>query len=195
MLTPRSPRVLWGLPIFCLKSAKLLCDPFYLETTMPQTPTRKNDAVDLLDADHIAVSKLFAVYRRLCGQDAPSDEKQSVAEQICEELTIHAQLEEEIFYPQVREAINCDDLLDEAEVEHGTAKDLITQISNMSPDDDLYDARVRVLGEYIDHHVNEEREGIFVKARKSRLDLLAIADELSERKRELMDEYRAEQVG
>ena len=65
----------------------------------------------------------------------------------------------------------------------------------MSPDDDLYDARVRVLGEYIDHHVNEEREGIFVKARKSRLDLLAIADELSERKRELMDEYRAEQVG
>ena len=162
---------------------------------MPQTPTRKNDAVDLLDADHIAVSKLFAIYKRLCGQDAPSDEKRDVAEQICEELTIHAQLEEEIFYPQVREAINCDDLLDEAEVEHGTAKDLITQISNMSPDDDLYDARVRVLGEYIDHHVNEEREGIFVKARKSRLDLLAIADELSERKRELMDEYRAEQVG
>ena len=85
-------------------------------------------------------------------------------------------------------------LLDEAEVEHATAKDLIRQISEMSPDDDLYDARVTVLGEYIDHHVKEEREEIFVKARKARLDLVAMADELSQRKMELLEDDEAEKA-
>jgi hemerythrin superfamily protein len=159
---------------------------------MSKAPARQYDAVDLLDADHIAVSKLFAAFKKICEQDASGDDRREVADQICEALTIHAQIEEEIFYPQLREAINADDLLDEAEVEHDTAKDLIAQIERMSPDDDLFDARVRVLGEYIDHHVNEEREGIFVRARRSTLDLVAMADELSERKLELTDEYRAE---
>jgi Hemerythrin HHE cation binding domain len=107
---------------------------------------------------------------------------------------VHARIEEEIFYPELREAIDRDDLLDEAEVEHGTAKDLVAQISDMRPDDDLYDARVTVLGEYIDHHVREEREQIFVKARKSKLDLVAMADELSQRKMELLDEYESEKA-
>ena len=105
-----------------------------------------------------------------------------------------AQIKEEIFYPEVREAIDGEALLDEAEVEHATAKDLIRQISEMSPDDDLYDARVTVLGEYIDHHVKEEREEIFVKARKARLDLVAMADELSQRKMELLEAYEAEKA-
>jgi iron-sulfur cluster repair protein YtfE (RIC family) len=161
---------------------------------MTKAPAKKNDAVDLLDADHIAVKKLFTTYKKLCDKDASSDEKREVAEQICKELTVHARIEEEIFYPELREAIDADDLLDEAEVEHSTAKDLITQISDMSPDDDLYDARVTVLGEYIDHHVKEEREQIFVKARKSRLDLAAMADELSQRKMELMEDYEAEKA-
>lgn len=163
-------------------------------TKAPAKKNDENDAVDLLDADHIAVKKLFTAYKKLCDQDAPADEKRDVAEQICKELTVHARIEEEIFYPELREAIDADDLLDEAEVEHGTAKDLIAQISDMSPDDDLYDARVTVLGEYIDHHVKEEREEIFVKARKARLDLVAMADELSQRKMELMEEYEAERA-
>jgi Hemerythrin HHE cation binding domain len=161
---------------------------------MPKAPAKKSDAVDLLDADHIAVKKLFATYKKLCDQSASADDKREVAEQICKELTVHARIEEEIFYPELREAIDADDLLDEAEVEHGTAKDLITQISDMSPEDDLYDARLTVLGEYIDHHVKEEREQIFVKARKSRLDLVAMAEELSERKTQLMEDYEAEKA-
>ena len=149
---------------------------------------KKHDAVDLLEADHVAVKKLFTAYKKLCDGNASSEEKKEVAEQICQELMVHAQIEEEVFYPQVREAIDDDALLDEAEVEHGTAKDLIAQIMEMDPEDDLYDAKVTVLGEYIDHHVKEEREEMFVKARKSGLDLVAMAAELSERKMELMEE-------
>lgn len=152
-----------------------------------KTSTKKKDAVDLLDADHIAVKKLFNAYKKLCEEDGSPDEKQEIADQICQELSVHAQIEEEIFYPQVREAIDDDDLLDEAEVEHATAKDLIAQISEMDPEDDKYDAKVTVLGEYIDHHVQEEREEMFVKARKSKLDLVAMTKELSERKAELME--------
>ena len=161
---------------------------------MTKALTKNHDAVDLLDADHIAVKKLFTAYRKLCDSDAPADEKRDLAAQICKELTVHAKIEEEIFYPELREAIDGEALLDEAEVEHATAKDLISQISEMSPDDDLYDARVTVLGEYIDHHVKEEREEIFVKARKSRLDLVAMADELSQRKMELLEDYEAEKA-
>lgn len=154
---------------------------------MTKALAKKNDAVDLLDADHIAVKKLFDAYKKLCKNDAPGEEKQKLAAQICQELTVHAQIEEEIFYPQVRDAIDEDDLLDEAEVEHDTAKDLISQIEEMDPEDDLYDAKITVLGEYIDHHVKEEREEMFPKARASNLDLVAMADELSERKMELME--------
>jgi hemerythrin superfamily protein len=161
---------------------------------MTKAPANKNDAIDLLDADHISVKELFTAYKKLCDQDASAEEKREVAGRICQELTVHARIEEEIFYPELREAIDADDLLDEAEVEHSTAKDLITQISDMNPDDDLYDARVTVLGEYIDHHVKEEREQLFVKARKSKLDLVAMAGELSQRKMELMDAYEAEKA-
>lgn len=161
---------------------------------MSKAPPKKHDAVDLLDADHIAVKKLFTTFKKLCDSHAPGEEKREIADKICQELTVHAQIEEEIFYPQVRAAINDDALLDEAEVEHGTAKDLIAQISGMDPEDDLYDARVTVLGEYIDHHVKEEREEMFVKARKSGLDLVALADELSQRKMELMDEFKTAEV-
>lgn len=161
---------------------------------MSKAPPKKHDAVDLLDADHIAVKKLFTAYKKLCDGNAPAEEKREIANRICQELTVHAQIEEEIFYPQVRAAINDDPLLDEAEVEHSTAKDLIAQISGMDPEDDLYDARVIVLGEYIDHHVKEEREEMFPKARKSELDLVALADELSQRKMELMEEFKAVEV-
>lgn len=153
----------------------------------PVKNAKKNDAIDLLDADHVAVKKLFTAYKKLCEKDGSPGEKQEIADQICQELTVHAQIEEEIFYPQVREAIDDDDMLDEAEVEHASAKDLIAQISDMDPEDDKYDAKVTVLGEYIDHHVKEEREEMFVKARKTKLDFVAMADELMERKTELIN--------
>lgn len=154
---------------------------------MSKALVQKNDAVDLLDADHIAVKKLFSDYKKLSDADATSEEKHDIADQICQALTVHAQIEEEIFYPQVRVAINDDALLDEAKVEHGTAKELIAQITDMNPDDDLYDAKVIVLGEYIDHHVKEEREKTFVKARKSKVDLVAMAEELQQRKTALTE--------
>ncbi len=97
-----------------------------------------------------------------------------LAEQICQMLTVHATAEEEIFYPAVRAADVDEDLLDEAEVEHASAKDLIAQIQSMSPEDDLYDAKVTVLGEYINHHVEEEEGEMFPKARRAKVDLVGL---------------------
>jgi hemerythrin superfamily protein len=145
----------------------------------------KQDALDLLDADHRAVRQLFQEYRKLASNDAPEARRKALAEQICMELTIHAKLEEELFYPPVREAIRDDDLMDEAEVEHASAKDLIVQILSMDPHEELYDAKVTVLGEYIEHHVREEREEMFPKARRSGIDLLRLGERLRERRREL----------
>jgi len=158
---------------------------------MSKAPAKKNDAVDLLDADHVAVKKLFSEFKKLSEADAPGEEKKALADQICMELTVHAELEEQIFYPAARESINDDDLLNEAEVEHASAKDLIAQISEMSPEEELYDAKVIVLGEYIDHHVEEERNEMFVKARKSDMDLKGMVEELKTLKEELMANYEA----
>jgi hemerythrin superfamily protein len=156
---------------------------------MSKAPPKKNDAVDALDADHIAVKKLFTEFKKLSEAQAPGEERKALADQICKELAVHAQIEEEVFYPPVREAINDDALMDEAEVEHASAKDLIAQISAMEADDDLFDAKVIVLGEYIDHHVKEEREEMFEKARGSGLDLKALAVKLKERKKALLADY------
>jgi hypothetical protein len=145
----------------------------------------KQDALELLDADHRAVRQLFLEYRELAANDAPEARRKALAEQICMELTIHAKLEEELFYPPVRDAIRDDDLMDEAEVEHASAKDLIVQILSMDPHEELYDAKVTVLGEYIEHHVKEEREEMFPKARRSGIDLMRLGERLRERKREL----------
>jgi len=148
-------------------------------------PQDHQDALELLDADHQLVHQLFQQYRELAAHDAPDARRKALAEQICMELTIHAKLEEELFYPPVREAIRDDDLMDEAEVEHASAKDLIVQILSMDPHEELYDAKVTVLGEYIDHHVREEREDMFVKARRSGIDLRKLGERLRIRKREL----------
>ena len=157
---------------------------------MPNTRGDK-DACDLLDADHRAVKKMFKEYDELAGSRARStaQKKLDLARQICHELTVHAQIEEEIFYPALRNAIKETDLLAEAEVEHQSAKDLIAQIESMPEADEMFDAKVKVLGEYIDHHVKEERNEIFPKARAARrLDLVAMRGELEARKEELMGE-------
>lgn len=134
--------------------------------------------VDLLDADHIAVGKLFTQFKKLSEAKAPAGERKALADRICKELTVHADIEEQIFYPAARQAIGDDDLLNEAEVEHASAKDLMAQISDMDADEELFDAKVIVLGEYIDHHVEEEREEMFPKARRSGMDLKAMAEDI-----------------
>jgi hypothetical protein len=152
----------------------------------------KIDAIALLGADHKELKQLFKSYDALVDTEA-GDEKEALAEQICSMLVVHATIEEEIFYPAARQSIDEQDLLDEAEVEHASAKDLIAQIQDMDPADDLFDAKVKVLGEYVAHHVKEEEEELFPKTKRSALDLQALGKELSVRKQQLMAEARSEQ--
>jgi hemerythrin superfamily protein len=157
---------------------------------MPNTRGEK-DACDLLDADHRAVRKLFKEYEELTNSRGRTvaQRKMDLARQICHELTVHAQIEEELFYPALREVLKDTDAVAEAEVEHQSAKDLIAQIEGMDEADEMFDAKVKVLGEYVDHHIKEERNEIFPKARSARkLDLVAMRDELMTRKEELMGE-------
>lgn len=145
------------------------------------TARRAPDAIAMLRADHARVSEMFERFDDARG----ADRKEKVAGQICQELEVHMQLEEKIFYPAVREAIGDDDLMDEATVEHQSAKELIAQIQAMSAGDPLYDAKVTVLGEYIKHHVKEEHEEMFPQARKSGVDLAELGEQMRTRKREI----------
>ena len=146
------------------------------------------DPIKLLMDDHKEVHVLFQKYLKLADKDADADERQPLAEQICLLLSIHATIEEEIFYPAAYAAGVDAALLDEVEVEHASCKELIAQIRSMDADDDLYDAKVTVLSEYIDHHVKEEEGELFPKCRKSSMDLPAIGAQMSERKEALMSE-------
>ncbi|WP_374586428.1 hemerythrin domain-containing protein [Pseudoduganella sp.] len=142
------------------------------------------DAIALLKQDHANVKAMFKEYEEL-GERAFASKKK-LADKICLELTKHATAEEEIFYPALRaDSREAEDLVDEATVEHSTAKDLIAQISEMDPHDDLFDAKVKVLGEYIEHHVKEEEGEMFPKARQSGLDLQGMAREIEARKDEV----------
>ena len=149
------------------------------------------DACDLLDADHRAVKKMFKEYEELTKSRGRTigQKKLDLARRICQELTVHTQIEDEIFYPAVREAVKDTGMVAEAEVEHQSARELIEQIEAMDEADEMFDAKVTVLGEYVDHHVKEERNEMFPKARSARkLDLVAMRDELMQRKEELMGE-------
>jgi len=144
------------------------------------------DAIALLKADHRKVEDLFEKYESARGKKA------SIAQQICMELMIHTMVEEEIFYPACREAGVESDMMDEANVEHDGAKVLIAELEAGSPDDEYYDAKVKVLSEEIKHHVKEEekRGGIFTEARKAELDLAALGEKIAARKEELKAEFR-----
>ena len=146
------------------------------------------NAIRVLTTDHREVKALFQQYQELVDHDAEDDEKQPLAQQICAMLTVHAQIEEEIFYPAAKESIKEPDLIAEAAVEHASAKDLIAQIEESDPSDELYDAKVKVLGEYIEHHVKEEEGELFPQARRAKVDLEALGLQLTERKTELMAE-------
>lgn len=151
------------------------------ETSQPQ------NAIDLLKSDHEQVKKMFAKFEKMDKED--EDGKRELVEQICNQLTIHTEIEEELFYPALRDVLDEQDLLDEAQVEHDMAKQLIDDLESMEPDEDLYDAKVTVLGEYVRHHIEEEEKEIFVKAKKADLDLDVIGADLAERKKELMGEF------
>lgn len=157
----------------------------------------KTDAISMLKADHAAVKDLFTQFNALVEGSAPAHQKKrTIALKICRELTVHAKIEEAIFYPAARPALGNDEaaMMDEADVEHASCKALISQIETMEPSADHYDAKVIVLGEYINHHVKEEEGEMFPKVRKAKLDLKAVGEQLAVRKKELMSSYSPEKA-
>lgn len=150
--------------------------------THPKMPAKPQLATALLRADHKLVSSLFAEYEKT----GSTVKKKKLVAQICTELTVHAQVEEEIFYPAVKQALNDHDLVPEATVEHATLKDLMGQIEFREPDGEMFDAKVKVLSEYVKHHVKEEQDEIFPKARETKLDMGKLGAQMAARKAELM---------
>ena len=152
------------------------------------TPTHA-DAISLLKADHRQVEEWFSEFEKA----RSASKKQQLAVKICDALTVHTRIEEEIFYPAFLEATEDKDMHHEAVVEHDGAKKLIAQIQKMSAEDDYFDAKVTVLSEMIKHHVKEEEQpgGMFAEAKKSEMDLIALGEQLLARKRELQSQSRA----
>ena len=154
--------------------------------------TEKLDAIALLKNDHRKVEELFAQYEKASGEGR----KQSIAEKICLELSVHATIEEEIFYPACEGKVE-EDLLNESYVEHDGAKVMIAEILGGTPSDEFYDSKVKVLSEEIEHHVGEEEkrmEGLFAQARKAGLDMDALGEQMAARKAELTRRFEASGV-
>lgn len=149
--------------------------------TADKKPTPK-DAIALLKADHEAVSQLFAEYEN--ARSVPN--KKALVAEICTALSVHAQIEEEIFYPAVKRALKDKLLVPEATVEHTGVKDLIAQLEGDEPDGEMYDAKVKVLSEYVKHHVKEEQNEMFPKVKSSSLDLVELGERMAARKDELL---------
>ena len=140
------------------------------------------DAIALLRADHKRVAALYDQYENTRSQA----KKKGLVANICLELTIHAQVEEEIFYPAVKAALKDKELVPEATVEHATLKELIAQVKDKEPDGEMFDAKVKVMSEYTKHHVKEEQTEMFPKAQKTKLDMKALGAQIAARKKELM---------
>lgn len=156
-------------------------------TTTKTTATQKakpapKDAIAMLKADHVAVSKMFAEYEK----SRSIAKKRDLVAEICTALSVHAQIEEEIFYPAVKAKLKDKLLVPEATVEHASLKDLIAQIEGVEPDGEMFDAKVKVLSEYVKHHVKEEQNEMFPKAKASTLDMVELGTRMSERKADLM---------
>src|SRR5512134_3402839 len=147
------------------------------------TQEKGQDAIQLLRQDHDEVTQMFEEF-----ETADEDRKFELAAEICQALTVHATIEEEIFYPQAREAIDDEELMMEAEVEHDSAKYLIERIQEGEVDETQLSAMIKVLKEYVGHHINEEQRKMFPRVKRGELDLEAIGRELMERKAELESE-------
>ena len=151
---------------------------------MPNNSSKAVDAVELLKQQHREVEEMFERFEKMTDRAVVS--KKKLADEICNALIMHTTIEEEIFYPATREASDeTEDMVDEAVVEHASAKDLIAQIQEMDPGDDLYDAKVKVLGELVEHHVKEEEEEMFPKTRELKLDMKALGEEMAMRQKEI----------
>ena len=150
-------------------------------TLAPKSPPAK-DANAQLKADHEKVSGLFAEYDKA----RSAARKKALVADICTELSVHAQIEAEIFYPQVKAALKDHQLEPEATLEHATLKQLIAQIEAAEPDGDMYDAKVKVLSEYVKHHVKEEQNEMFPKVRASSLDLLELGSRMAARRAKIL---------
>jgi len=152
------------------------------KSTKRRSSTKTLDATTLLRADHKLVSGLFDEYEKA----RSASKKQELVSEICNELNLHAQVEEEIFYPAVKQALKEKNLVPEATVEHATLKTLIAEVEGMEPDGEMFDAKIKVLSEYVKHHVKEEQNEIFPKAKAAKLDMMELGAKLSERKAELL---------
>jgi hemerythrin superfamily protein len=153
--------------------------------TLKEKLTGKTDAIDLLEADHKEIQKIFKQFKQLVEDDAPRAEKAALVKKACNALLVHAQLEEEIFYPAVRRATKDEELMDEAKVEHQGAKELIEQLLDMMPGEELYDAKFIVLGEQVKHHIKEEEGRMFPEAKRVKVDLERLGRQMESRKAEL----------
>jgi hemerythrin superfamily protein len=153
---------------------------------MPKSRSKNPDAIDLLKQDHDKVEKAFKQFEKMDRED--TEACMELVGTVCEDLKVHTTLEEEIFYPAAREAIDDDDIMNEASVEHETAKMLIEQLENMQADDPNYHATFTVLGEYVRHHIQEEETEMFPAVKKSDLDLQALGEKMRARKEELVGE-------
>jgi hemerythrin-like domain-containing protein len=145
------------------------------------------DPISMLMEDHKKVQKLFKDFDK-AREGKDSTACQQIAEQACEELEMHTAVEEELFYPAAREALNDDDLIDEAEVEHQSAKELIAQLRSLEPTDPKYAATFVVLAEYVKHHIKEEEEELFPKARKAAMEMETLGESMKQLKAQLMEE-------
>jgi hemerythrin-like domain-containing protein len=142
------------------------------------------NAIELLKEDHKYVKDAFRAFERMDHEDHQA--VHALVSQVCSALKAHAKVEEELFYPTVRRKIDDEELIDEAEVEHDSAKTLIRHLERMKPDDPKYAATFSVLGEYVKHHVKEEESEIFPKARRRKVNLKALGNKLLARKIELV---------
>jgi len=151
-------------------------------TSTPKFPATAKDAIALLKADHGTVSELFANYEK----SNSSNKKKALVAEICTELSVHAQIEEEIFYPAFKAALKDKLLVPETTVEHRGIKDLIAQLEGVEPDGAIYDAKVKLLSEYVEHHVKEEQNEMFPKAKGTSLDMVELGTRMAARKADLL---------
>lgn len=152
------------------------------KTTDSTSTTKPKEAMALLRADHKLVSGLFQEYEKT----RSVSKKKTLVSQICTELSVHAQIEEEIFYPAVKLALKDKELIPEATVEHSTLKDLIAQVEGIEPDGEMFDAKIKVMSEYVKHHVKEEQNEIFSKAKTTDIDFVKLGSQMATRKAELL---------
>jgi len=157
---------------------------------MAKSKAKAAGAIEMLKEDHEKVKKAFKEFEKLDRED--TEAAQQLVQTVCEDLKVHTTLEEEIFYPAAREALEDEDIMNEAQVEHETAKMLIEQLENMGADDPNYHATFTVLGEYVQHHIKEEEGEMFPQVKKTELDLEELGARMKSRKEELMGDMEEE---